>query len=317
MAEDAAPAICEVAIAGKCKGVAAKAMFAAKAGPNWAEDACVCSAYACKDAAGLVDHEKEAERARERRALKAAEKAAAKAAGKAKKTPKAAPVAAPTAAPQAARNSAAAKAAATAQAAARKAKWKARAAAAQRCAPRQAVLDDPAAVWEGGGHEEPRLMAISAFVGFALRPCTRLELVDHDKELSEELYEPVYLVRGDFEPNVATRYGFCDGSDDDRSSSDDDDDSLYSDTRWVTEAQVARIACLDDKETAHVKTMAADLGTAMMARVSKAIAAEREEEAANAQKVPGTIKVKEKGHYFDQQIPEIIVHYLKYSDYQS
>ena len=54
-------AVCAIAIAGKCKTTPAKGIFAKKAGPKWAVKALCCGAYACKDACGLVDKEREKE----------------------------------------------------------------------------------------------------------------------------------------------------------------------------------------------------------------------------------------------------------------
>ena len=54
-------AVCAIAIAGKCKTTPANGMFAKKAGPTWAVKAPCCGAYACKDACGLVDKEREKE----------------------------------------------------------------------------------------------------------------------------------------------------------------------------------------------------------------------------------------------------------------
>ena len=60
-----APGMAEVDECGvkskSCRHAPAKGMFAKRAGPTWQEKCPVCSAYMCKDAAGLVNKDREKE----------------------------------------------------------------------------------------------------------------------------------------------------------------------------------------------------------------------------------------------------------------
>ena len=108
----------------------------------------------------------------------------------------------------------------------KKAKWEARADAAKRCAPREAVLD----YVDHLAHPRmprgmPDLRDLDGVVGFALRPCTRMATIDHSKPLKKQDYEPVYLVRGTFQPVEANKYGCAVDSEDDTSS--DGEEALY------------------------------------------------------------------------------------------
>eukprot|EP00966_Prymnesium_polylepis_P035969 834548-Prymnesium_polylepis.1 len=78
---------------------------------------------------------------------------------------------------------------------------------------------------------KPELQIVHDFVGFALRPCSRMNIINNAEMLKEEEYEPVYLVRGTFSINRRNwreRDEPVDGS----SSDSDGGESDWIETRW-------------------------------------------------------------------------------------